>query len=108
MNYIERYFKRKEKALKKNQSLNNLSKSKLLKDDQKKCTNKNSSIEINKEEYIHSKDEKEKNNESNDEFEIFKQQQYQNMVNNLKLKRFSTIYSKEKLKNKQINNEESE
>ena len=60
MNYIERYFKRKEKALKKNQSLNNLSKSKLLKDDQKKCTNKNSSIEINKEEYIHSKDEKEK------------------------------------------------
>ena len=26
MNYIERYFKRKEKALKKNQSLNNLSK----------------------------------------------------------------------------------
>ena len=28
------------------------------------------------------------------------------MVNNLKLKRFSTIYSKEKLKNKQIKNEE--
>ena len=108
MNYIERYFKRKEKALKKNQSLNNLSKSKLLKDDQKKCTNKNSSIEINKEEYIHSKDEKEKNNESKDEFEIFKQQQYEIRVNNLKLKRFSIIYLKEKLENAQLKNEKSD
>ena len=97
MNYIERYFKRKEKALKKNQSLKNLGKSKLLKDVQKKCSNKDSSIERNREAYIHSKDEKEKNNESNDEFEIFKQQQYENKVNNLKLTRFSTIYSKEKI-----------
>ena len=53
MNYIERYFKRQEKVLKKNQSQMHLGKGNLLKEEQKKDTNKNSLIETNKESYIH-------------------------------------------------------
>ena len=105
MNYIERYFKRKEKALKKNQSQKNFGKGKLLKEDQKKNANRNSTIEINKDSFIHFKDEKKKNINSKNELEIFKQQQYEIRVNNLKLKRFSTVYSKEKLENAQLKNE---
>ena len=75
MNYIECYFKRKEKALKKNQSQKNLGKVKLLKEDQKKYINRNSTIEINKDMFIHFKNEKKKNINSKNELEIFKQQQ---------------------------------
>ena len=60
MNYIERYFKRKEKALKKNLSQDNLGKGKLLKEDQKKDTNRDNSIEANKDQYIQIKVKKEK------------------------------------------------
>ena len=68
MNYIERYFKRKEKALKQNQSQYNLGKGKLLKEDQKKDTNKDNSIEASKDSYILIKDEKKKNIDSKNEF----------------------------------------
>ena len=106
MNYIERYFKRKEKALKHNQSQHNLGKGKLLKEDQKKDTNRDNSIEASKDSYILIKDEKIKNIDSKNEFEISKQQQYEIRINNLKQKRFSIIYSKEKLENSQLKNEE--
>ena len=74
MNYIERYFKRKEKVLKKNQSQLNLEKNNFLKKEQKKDTNENSLIETNKESYIHPNVKIKKNSDSNNEFEIFKQQ----------------------------------
>ena len=63
MNYIERYFKRKEKALKKNLSQDNLGKGKLLKELQNKDKNRDNSIESNKDSYIHIQDEKKKNND---------------------------------------------
>ena len=53
MNYIERYFKRKEKALKKNQSQNNLGKSQYIQKVPKKDVNMNNSIEYNKESHYY-------------------------------------------------------
>ena len=49
MNYIDLYFKRKEKALKKNQSQNNLGKSQYIQKFTKKEVNINTSIKYNKE-----------------------------------------------------------
>ena len=63
MNCIELYFKWKEKILKKNQSQHNLGIVKLLKEEQKKDTKRNNSIESNKDSYIHIQDEKKKNND---------------------------------------------
>ena len=108
MNYIERYFKRKEKVLKKNQSQLNLEKNNFLKKEQKKDTNENSLIETNKESYIHPNVKIKKNSDSNNEFEIFKQQQYETKVNKLKQKRFFTVYSKEKFEKVQLKEEDKD
>ena len=108
MNYIERYFKRKEKVLKKNQSQLNLEKNNFLKKEQKKDTNENSLIETNKESYIHPNVKMKKNSDSNNEFEIFKQQQYETKVNKLKQKRFFTVYSKEKFEKVQLKEEDKD
>ena len=94
MNYIERCFKRKEKTLIKNGSQKNLRKSPSLQEAPKKKTNMNSSIEPNKDSDIVSKDDKNRNIHPKDELEKFKQQQYEIRINNLKLKRFSMVYSK--------------
>ena len=68
----------------------------------------NGLIETNKESYIHPNVKMKKNSDSNNEFEIFKQQQYETKVNKLKQKRFFTVYSKEKFEKVQLKEEDKD